>query len=238
MGKAPSSRGAPRCRTATSEGVGRRRSRGPSSRNPLAARYERTRRKNVCVMHACVYVVRDSQGQQCMYAYVTATASIIPPLSSIWVYYAADRETTNRRVNAFKNVRQRSKRTNLRLTACLHRPPRTDVYHHPGCCIPSVFASPRSTATCPHASKKQRNQPTATKTMSLPSNDERPPNDAPPPRYRQTCIIQETAFSGAVFPVVFPDELDPCPDSLDYTTFYEDLHGAPLSVVSTAVGRS
>eukprot|EP00752_Nemacystus_decipiens_P009539 g8524.t1 len=49
----------------------------------------------------------------------------------------------------------------------------------------------------------------------------------------QTCNIQEEAFSTAVFPVMFPDELDPCPTELDYTALYEGEHG-PLSVVTAA----
>lgn len=47
----------------------------------------------------------------------------------------------------------------------------------------------------------------------------------------QTCTIQEEAFSEAVFPVVFPDELDPCPDDFDYTALYEETY-AGLSLVS------
>eukprot|EP00903_Cladosiphon_okamuranus_P006716 g6554.t1 len=49
----------------------------------------------------------------------------------------------------------------------------------------------------------------------------------------QTCNIQEEAFSEAVFPVMFPEELDPCPSALDYTALYKKQYG-PLSVVTAA----
>ncbi|CBN79342.1 conserved unknown protein [Ectocarpus siliculosus] len=49
----------------------------------------------------------------------------------------------------------------------------------------------------------------------------------------QTCTIQEDAFSEAVFPIMFPAELDPCPDDLDYTALYEGTYGG-LSLVTAA----
>ena len=48
---------------------------------------------------------------------------------------------------------------------------------------------------------------------------------------RQTCYIAEDAFADALFPVMFSEELDPCPTSMDYASLYEEEHG-PLDLVS------
>lgn len=48
---------------------------------------------------------------------------------------------------------------------------------------------------------------------------------------RQTCYIAEDSFADALFPVMFSEELDPCPSSVDFTTLYEEEYGT-ISVVS------
>lgn len=57
------------------------------------------------------------------------------------------------------------------------------------------------------------------------------PNLPNRPSRPQSCYIAEDFFSSALFPVVFSVELDPCPSSMDFTSFYENLYGE-MSLVS------
>lgn len=50
---------------------------------------------------------------------------------------------------------------------------------------------------------------------------------------RQTCYIAEEAFAGGVFPVMFSEELDPCPSSTEFHTLYEAEYGE-IAVVTAA----